>query len=173
MTTSRSPRADRPQLPAGYGVPEQDEGLLAWDIVEDWLEKAQTYWVSTVRPEGRPHVSPIWGVWVDRSCWLEGSPATRRSQNLVANPEVTVHVSLLDDGPWEKVAIVEGRAESAVTPAPDLANRLVEAYAAKYEERFAYRPDPHQWDEGGLWRVQVRKVLAWNQFPTDLTRFTF
>jgi hypothetical protein len=51
----------RPYVP-GYGVPASGRGMLSWDHVEERMTAARNYWLSTVRPDGRPHLSPVWGV---------------------------------------------------------------------------------------------------------------
>ena len=53
---------DRPFIP-DYGIEESEKGLLSWDFVDNLLKEAKNYWLSTTRPDGRPHVIPIWGVW--------------------------------------------------------------------------------------------------------------
>ncbi|HEX5616142.1 MAG TPA: pyridoxamine 5'-phosphate oxidase family protein, partial [Acidimicrobiia bacterium] len=64
---------DRPQMPEGYGVPETDNGLLDWATIEARLVASQQYWMATVRPDGRPHVVPRWGVWLDGGLYYDGS----------------------------------------------------------------------------------------------------
>ena len=58
------PVASRPFLP-GYGVLPSDEGsgLLPWEWAEERLTASEHYWCATVRPDGRPHLMPIWGLW--------------------------------------------------------------------------------------------------------------
>ena len=62
----RSRRADRPFMP-GYGVlpADQGSGLLPWAEAERRLTASHDFWCATVRPDGRPHVMPVWGVWLD------------------------------------------------------------------------------------------------------------
>src|SRR5689334_7792282 len=79
-----APRADRPVLPQGYGVPADPAGMLPWSWAEALLSAAINYWVGTTRPNGRPHAVPIWGVWLDTAFWFEGGPTTRRGRNLAA-----------------------------------------------------------------------------------------
>lgn len=59
------PARDRPRMPDGYGVPETDQGMLDWEAVEERLVASEQYWMATARPDGRPHVIPRWGVWID------------------------------------------------------------------------------------------------------------
>jgi pyridoxamine 5'-phosphate oxidase-like protein len=74
------PQQIRPVMPAGYGVPESDEGILDWSWAVERLETARNYWFSTTRKDGRPHVMPAWAVWLDGELYFDGSPLTRRSQ---------------------------------------------------------------------------------------------
>ena len=161
------PRATRPTMPEGYGVPEGDEGMVPWRFVTERLERALSYWVCTTRPDGRPHAMPIWGGWVDGTLYVEGSPQTRRGRNLAANPSVVVHLESADE-----VVIIEETAEEIGMPEPSLAKRIAEAFGAKYAS-YNYRPTPDQWNEGGLYAVRPRTVFAWSEFPRTATRFLF
>ena len=77
----------RPYAP-GYGIPTNRRGMLSWEYVEERMSAAQNYWVATVRPEGRPHLSPVWGVWVDGAFYFGSGPQTRKVRNLSENPHV-------------------------------------------------------------------------------------
>ena len=162
------PRQTRPEMPEGYGVPDDTEGMVPWSWAEERLRDATNYWVGTVRADGRPHAVPIWGAWLDGRFWFEGSPDTQRGRNLARNPAVVVHVERGDE-----VVIVEGVAEQVGRPDPAFAARLADAFGAKYEPKYGYRPKADSWDEGGLYAVMPRKVLAWGAFPTTTTRFLF
>jgi nitroimidazol reductase NimA-like FMN-containing flavoprotein (pyridoxamine 5'-phosphate oxidase superfamily) len=156
-------------MPAGYGVPETEEGVLEWSWAVERLERALNYWFSTTRPDGRPHAMPAWAVWLDDDLYFEGSPLTRRAQNLSANPSVVVH---LESG--EEVVILEVEAREAGKPERELAERLSAAFTAKYgPTRWAYKPTPEQWDRGGLWVMRPRVAFGWSAFPADTTRWRF
>lgn len=159
------PKASRPHMPKGYGVPSAKKGMLPWSHAEERLEKAKNYWISTTRPDGRPHAVPLWGAWVDGAFYFEGGPDTRRGRNLAANPAVVVHTESGDD-----VVIVEGVAEEVPNPDRSFAVRLADAFAAKYA---GYRPDPDSWQGGGLYMVRPRLALAWSEFPKNATRWQF
>jgi hypothetical protein len=53
-----------------------------------------TFFVATVRPDGRPHTAGVGAVWVDDALYFVGGPGTRRSRNLAANPACSVAVRL-------------------------------------------------------------------------------
>jgi hypothetical protein len=114
-------------MPAGYGIPESDEGMLDWSWAVERLETARNYWFGTTRPEGRPHVMPGWAVWLGGELYFEGSPLTRRARNLALNPAVVVH---LESG--DEVVILEGEAREVGKPDRALAERLAAGFTAKY-----------------------------------------
>ena len=42
---------------------DAEAGATPWPEVESTLEGAELYWLTTVRADGRPHVTPLIGVW--------------------------------------------------------------------------------------------------------------
>ena len=161
------PAIDRPNMPDGYGVPTDSTGLLVWAEVEPRLVESLVYWLATTRPDGRPHVVPRWGVWLDGAFWYDGSPQTRHVRNLLGNAACTLH---LEDG--TRAVIVEGTAGPTTSPGPVLAARLSTAFS-KYKEQ-GYAPAPDSWEgdfAGGLCRLAPARALAWFNFPVDVTRF--
>lgn len=169
MTKESAPRADRPVLPDGYGLPSSTDGMLAWADVEARLVAATSYWLATVRPDGRPHVVPRWGVWLDGRFWYDGAPTTVHARNLKANPACSLN---LESG--KEAVIVEGDSLPARAPAETLGARISAAFA-KYHD-LGYSPAADAWageDGGGLRVLTPRRALAWFEFPTDATRFKF
>ena len=162
-------RRERPTFPEGYGLPDTDDGLLEWSAVEARLIEAKHYWLATVRPDGRPHLIPRWGVWVDDAFYYDGAPSTRHARNAEANPACSLS---LEDG--QHAVILEGR--SVATRAdPDGLGARLEAAFAKYHDD-GYRPGADAWaaEHGGGLRVFTPvTALAWFSFPTDATRFRF
>jgi len=157
------PRVTRPRFPAGYV--DHPQAFVPWSHVEQRLTQAKSYWLCTVRPDGRPHAVPKWGVWLDGKIYFDGSPETRHARNIAENPHVTLH---LESG--DEAVIVEGLCRASPKPVPELGRRLAEAYAAKYA-LFGYSPAPDQWDNGGLFEILPQTVLAWTKFDQDPTKF--
>jgi nitroimidazol reductase NimA-like FMN-containing flavoprotein (pyridoxamine 5'-phosphate oxidase superfamily) len=166
METS-APQRERPAMPEGYGLPDDDSGLLEWSAVEERLVASEHYWLSTVRPDGTPHSVPRWGVWLDGRFWYDGAPTTRHAVNLRTNPAVTL---TLESG--LQPVIVEGTSEPTRADADGLGARLAEAFG-KYHAQ-GYSPGPDSWSGeagGGLRVITPRRALAWFSFPQDATRF--
>lgn len=149
-------------LPDGYGEATR---ILPWARVRERLERSVHYWVATTRPDGRPHVVPRWGVWLDDVWYYDGSPETRHARNIEGNPAAALH---LESG--IEVVIVEGESHP-VTPAGDLGVRLAQAFV-KYHD-LGYAPEATDWDGGGLSGLRPRVALAWTRYPEDATRFRF
>jgi hypothetical protein len=61
-----------------------------WSVVEGQLTEAKVYWVSTVRPDGRPHVTPIAGIWSDGAFCFSTGPRERKAVNLETNRRCVV-----------------------------------------------------------------------------------
>jgi nitroimidazol reductase NimA-like FMN-containing flavoprotein (pyridoxamine 5'-phosphate oxidase superfamily) len=161
------PRRDRPQLPPGYGLPADDAGLLEWRDVEARLAASKHYWLSSVRPDCRPHSMPRWGVWLDGRFWYDGSPETRHARNAEQNPAVTL---TLESG--KEAVVVEGESHATRASADGLGARLADAFRKYHDD--GYAPGPDSWagdDGGGLRVITPSRVLAWFSFPKDVTRF--
>lgn len=157
-------------MPDGYGVPETTEGLLPWADVEVRLTAATEYWLATTRPDGRPHVVPRWGVWLDGRFWYDGSPRTRHARNLADNPSCALHLESGID-----VVILEGRSRPSPPVSAARGTRLSDGFRHKYADR-GYAPEPEAWSDehaGGLRVFTPSTGLAWTNFPADVTRFHF
>lgn len=162
--TPEDPKATRPRMPAVYGVPRDRKGLLPWAHVDERMEKAHHYWVCTVDSEGRPHATPVDGLWMEGQLYFGGSPETKRHRNLAANPEICIHLESASD-----VVILHGRAR----PVKDLARHLTQRLADESRKKYGYGPSPEDYETSGVFSFRPRKVLAWRQFPKDATRWAF
>lgn len=156
MHDTHEPRASRPHTQADYGIPSDAADLLPWSFVTDRLAEARNYWLATVRPDGRPHTMPVWGVWVAGTLYFGGGRETIKARNLARNPAVAVH---LEDA--EEVVIIEGTAEEVLDET--LQGRIDDAYEAKYGIRHGTP----------VWGVRMRKVFAWQAYPITATRWEF
>ncbi len=160
-----SPKVTRPALPKGYVDNPISE--VSWEYVEKRLKESVNYWVCSVRPDGRPHVIPRWGVFIDGKFYYDGSPETRHAQNILQNANVSLHLESGND-----VVIMDGTSKPAGKPSAELARQLSDAYKAKYASD-GYSPEPTQWDGGGLYVFTPRQCLAWTKFFENPTKFIF
>jgi hypothetical protein len=112
--------------PVQMGFEPEDKTLTPWRDVKTGLTAAQTYWLATARPDGRPHVMPVWGVWLDGAFYFSTSATSRKGRNLAANPSCTITVSL--DG---IDVVVEGAA--AILDDESMLRRVADVYGPKYD----------------------------------------
>lgn len=115
----------RPNFTPAYGISQAPTGLLPWSHVTQRLAAARSYWLATVRPDGRPHVAPVWGAWVDDAFYFGTERPSVKARNLAANPALALHLESGDD-----VVILEGTAQ--VLPDPLAIPGLDAAFRAKY-----------------------------------------
>lgn len=153
------PHAEQLVLPPEYGSPSR---LLPWADVEARLVQAHQYWFASVRPDGRPHVVPLDGIWLDGHWYFGGSAQAVRQRNLEANPHAVLHLE-------EALAavIVEGTCHFGA-PTSKTAKQL----AAGSKRKYGYGP-PASAYLAGVWTLSPVKVMAWTTLSSDATRFTF
>jgi hypothetical protein len=155
-----APEASRLRLPQGYRSPESDGPVLDWSWARTRLEEASIYWLATADPAGRPHVAPLWGVWVADALYFDGFATARWARNLASNPAAALH---LESG--TEVVVVDGRVDDVVPPAA-VAEQAVAAWSRKYGQLV---PEPAR----GLYRLTPHVARGWASFPADVTRWTF
>jgi general stress protein 26 len=145
----------------GYGVATNETGMLYWTEVQNQLVAARNYWVATTRPNGRPHVMPVWGLWWNEAVYFSSDSQSRKARNLVMNPEVVVHLESGDDA-----VILEGAVER-VTDVAELTE-----FADRYDTKYAFRPDINNPDFA-FYRLRPRVAFAWREadFPNTATRW--
>ena len=100
-----------------------------WSEARSHLEAAEVYWLSTVRPDGRPHVTPLLAIWQDDAAYFCTGPRERKARNLEMNAHCILTSGCNELGEGLDL-VIEGDAVP-VTDGPTL-RRLVDAYVSKY-----------------------------------------
>lgn len=100
----------------------------AWTEAREHLKSAEVYWLSTVRPDGRPHVTTLISVWLDDALYFCTGPTERKAKNLGRNPNCILTTGCnVEDG---LDVVVEG---DAVRVRDDgKLQRIADAYESKY-----------------------------------------
>jgi len=126
------------------------------------MKSCRTFWLATIHAgRERPHVMPVWGVWLDDAFFFSTGRKSRKGQNLAANPACTI---TNDDG--KEAVIIDGLA-TQVQDAAAL-ERIATAYKRKY------KIDPRSMGEP-IFRVQPSRVFGFVEktFPQSATRWKF
>src|SRR5579859_1894095 len=131
-----------------------------WPQARADLRDAQLYWLSTVRPDGQPHVTPLIGIWLDGALYFTTGPSERKAKNLVHNARcvlTTGHNAL--DG---LDLVVEGTA-TTVTDTTEL-RRVADTYESKYGSQFT-APDGTWFGLGDVIRGGGDAVVVYRVSP--------
>jgi hypothetical protein len=146
----------------GYGLPRARKGLLPWTWAERRLTGSHNYWLVTVRPNGRPHAMPVWGIWIDGAFHFGTGRTSRKARNLTRNRRCVV----CSERAAEAV-IVEGIARE-VTDRAQL-ERLAGPYHRKYKP---WKLDP---EVGPVYTVRPRVAFGMyeKRFVDAATRWRF
>jgi general stress protein 26 len=152
-------------------------GPTPWADAEAALDGAQLSWLTTVRADGRPHVTPLVAVWLDGAVHFCTGPGEQKARNLAANPNVVLTTGC---NSWQEGldVMVEGRAER-VADVPTL-RRLAGAWTAKWDGQWKFEPvdggfaNDHAGPGDGpvlVYAVRPAKVLAFGKGTFTHTRY--
>ena len=128
MMAVKDPVAElHPQFSSADATP------IPWEEARGHLEKAEMYWLTTVRPDGHPHVTPLLSVWLDGALYFCTGPSERKAKNLARNAHcvLTTGCNLLSEG---LDLVVEGEA-ATVSDEAELRS-VADTYEAKYGQHF-------------------------------------
>ena len=77
MDTAREPTTELDPRYSSEGA-----SPLPWAEGRRRIEEAGIFWIATVRPDGRPHVTPLISVWLDGAAYFCTGPQERKARNL-------------------------------------------------------------------------------------------
>jgi hypothetical protein len=106
-----------------------------WSDARTRLLEAEIYWLSTVRPDGRPHTTPVAAVWFDEALVFGTGPTEQKAKNLGANTRVTATTGTNQLRTGFDV-VIEGEAVRVTDPT--VLRPIAEAFDAKYSGMFHY-----------------------------------
>jgi len=145
-----------------------------WAAVTDVLDLAELYWLSTVRADGRPHVTPLIGVWHDGAMHFTTGPREQKYRNLEHDPKVALTTG---NNTWAAGldVVVEGAAVRVTdTPEPQ---RIADAIEAKYGGVWHFDVGDGVFGDGertaAAFRIEAAKVMAFAKDPHGHTTFRF
>ena len=124
----------------------KDRSFLSWTWANDRLSKAHNYFLSTVRADGRPHVMPVWGIWLDNMFYFSTGRRSRKSENLSLNPSCAI---CPEDA--STAVVLEGTAEEVRRGSQR--RRFHVAYEKKYDWDMSDTKDP-------IYQVKPRVIIG-------------
>jgi general stress protein 26 len=147
----------------------------SWEDTLRVIETAELFWITTVRADGRPHVTPLPAIWLDGALHFCTGPAEQKAVNLRNNPHVALTTGRND---WDRGldVVVEGNAVQVIDQAT--LTRLADAWRTKWDGswQFEARDGVFHHEDGGealVFAVAPTKVLAFGKGTFTHTRHRF
>ena len=153
---------------------DADATATSWSDTLQALEAAQLSWITTVRADGRPHVSPLVAVWLDDALHFCTGAEEQKAVNLRDNPHVILTTGC---NHWDQGldVVVEGNAVR-VSDAAAL-QRLADAWRTKWHGQWQFEVGDgafrHEAGEALVFAVAPTNVLAFGKGPFSHTRHRF
>jgi nitroimidazol reductase NimA-like FMN-containing flavoprotein (pyridoxamine 5'-phosphate oxidase superfamily) len=106
-----------------------------WEETRRVLETAELSWISTVRADGRPHVTPLVGVWAEGAMHFCTGATEQKAVNLSANAHVTLTTGCSQ---WDEGLDVVIEGDAVQVTDDDALTRLAGVWATKWDGRWQY-----------------------------------
>jgi PPOX class probable F420-dependent enzyme len=150
-------------------------GATPWPEAAQVLETAELYWITTVRADGRPHVTPLIGLWHDGAMHFSTGLREQKARNLEHNPHVAMTTG---NNTWAKGldVVVEGTAERVADN--DALQRVADAIEAKYGSAWHFDVGDGAFEgpagePTAVFRLEADKVMAFAKEPHGQTTYRF
>ena len=155
---------------------DQNAVATNWEETRRVLENAELFWITTVRVDGRPHVTPLVAVWLDEAIHFATGAGEQKAVNLRTSQNVILTTGCNE---WEQGldVVVEGEAVHVIDER--VLARLATAWATKWDGRWHYDVQQQSFrHEGGndpvlVFAVKPAKVLAFAKGTFGQTRHSF
>jgi general stress protein 26 len=101
----------------------------SWEDARAALENAELFWVTSVRADGRPHVTPVVAVWDEDALHFSTGPGEQKFANLRANPNVMLTTGC---NTWDHGLDIVVEGEAVLITSDEVLRRLASAWAGKW-----------------------------------------
>lgn len=148
-----------------------DAVATSWDEISRVLETAELFWISTVRADGRPHVTPLVAVWLDNALHFATGANEQKAVNLQRNPHVVLTTGC---NQWERGLDVAVEGDAIRLTDHQMLERLADAWKTKWDGRWQYEVRDgafhHEAGSAHVFSVAPTKILAFGKGTFSQTR---
>jgi hypothetical protein len=113
------------------GQPE----AMPWPKAVVLLEQAELFWISSVRVDGRPHVTPVVAVWMDGALYFSSGPDEQKSRNLAANLHCAATTGC---NKWNEGVDIVLHGDIEIVRDLSQLQRVADSFLAKYGSAWAF-----------------------------------
>lgn len=146
----------------------------AWAEVDQAIQEAELFWISTVRRGDQPHVTPLPAVWSDGALYFCTGATEQKAVNLARNGNCALTTGT---NTWKSGldVVIEGNAKRVIDESR--LRRLADAWESKYQGDWHFEVANgtfhHEGGEAFVFEVVPAKVLAFAKGAFAQTRFSF
>jgi nitroimidazol reductase NimA-like FMN-containing flavoprotein (pyridoxamine 5'-phosphate oxidase superfamily) len=133
-----------------------------WDETRRVLETAELFWISTVRADGRPHVTPLVAVWLDDAIHFCTGAGEQKALNLTRNRHVILTTGC---NQWDKGLDVVVEGDAVQVRDDDALDRLAKAWTRKWDGQWRYQA------RNGVFHHDHGEALVFSVKPTTIFAF--
>jgi nitroimidazol reductase NimA-like FMN-containing flavoprotein (pyridoxamine 5'-phosphate oxidase superfamily) len=165
---------DNPTASFDSRFSDPSAGPTPWPDIADLLERAELYWLTTVRADGRPHVTPLIGVAHDGAVHFCTGLREQKARNLEHHTDIALTTG---SNTWAQGldVVVEGTAVRISDR--DALQQIADAFEAKYGSVWHFEVGDGVFGEGedaaAVFRIEPAKVLAFAKEPHAQTAYRF
>jgi len=149
-----------------------------WETTARLLESAELFWLTTVRRDGRPHVTPLVAVWVDEALHFCTGSEEQKAVNLRGNAHVVLTTGC---NGWSAGLDVVVEGDAVRVTDNHVLERLAQAWRAKWDGQWQYgvrdgffvHPEGQDGHDVLVFSVAPTKVLAFAKGDFSHTRHRF
>jgi len=145
-----------------------------WEDAVRALEAAELFWITTVRSDGRPHVSPLVAVWYDDAIHFTTGADEQKAVNLRANPHVILTTGC---NHWDHGLDVVVEGDAVQVSDDSTLKQLATEWQKKWDGRWQFETREgafhHSAGTALVFAVAPTKVLAFGKGTFTHTRHQF
>jgi len=127
--------------------------------LEDFLSESNLARIATVKPDGSPHVTPVWCLWEDNRLLIAIPKGSVKERNILHNNKVAVTIDT-DTAPHRGV-IIEGTAEIEGEVSEETERKFCEKYLNP-EDVDEYMRYAHAKFKSVLLRIRPERIISWD-----------
>jgi general stress protein 26 len=169
-----TPRSTEPVAEVDTRFSDTGATPTPWSDVRRAIEEAELFWISTVRSDGRPHVTPLPAVWRDGALYFCTGADEQKGVNLARNGACALTTG---NNAWKTGldVVIEGTARRVSDDARlhELADDWESKYHGDWHFEVANGAFHHDGGEALVFEVAPTKVLAFAKGQFAQTRYRF
>jgi Pyridoxamine 5'-phosphate oxidase len=144
-----------------------------WSQIDDALARAEMFWLSTVRRDGRPHVTPLPAIWHEGALHICTGDVEQKAVNLMTEPRCVLATGA--NAFRQGLDLVAEGTATRVTDEPTL-RTLAARWKAELDWDFVvveggFRDAAATHGVGLVFAVRPSKVLAFTKRPYGQIRY--